>query len=132
MNPAPTGINLDRLIVTNVTPLTLGIALSDGTMDTLIPRGTAIPATKKDLYTTSSQSQRNVVIQVYEGEKPDKAKSNHLLGKFSLDVPTMKDLKGQWPEIEVTFTVSGEGLFTVGAKDLGTGQKTSINIERPQ
>ena len=52
------------------------------------------------------------------------------MGKFSLDVPPSGE-KNKWPEIEVTFTVNGEGLFNVAAKDLGTGQKTSINIERP-
>lgn len=105
----------------------MGIELSDGTLDTLIRRGTPLPASKTDLYTTSIDNQQSVIIKVFEGEKK-RAKANTLLGKFSLQV---RPAKAGTVKIEVTFEVTADGLFNVIAKDLQSMKKTFIQIERP-
>lgn len=124
--PSPFGVSLGSLVLTNVTPLTLGIELSDGTMDCLLPRGTPVPASKRDLYTTATLNQRSVIIKVFEGEHRH-AKDNSLLGKFALQVPPAP---AGAPKIEVTFEVTAEGMLVVSAADLATKQRTTVQIER--
>lgn len=117
---------LRNLVLTNVTPLTLGVELSNGAMDVLIHRATRIPVSRSDYYTTAQDNQGSVIVKVYEGESLD-AKQNSLLGKFSL--PVQRAPLGV-PKVEVQFSINSDGIFTVSARDLSTDVKQSIEIER--
>mmetsp|Transcript_147555 Transcript_147555/g.258003 ORF Transcript_147555/g.258003 Transcript_147555/m.258003 type:complete len:662 (-) Transcript_147555:328-2313(-) len=118
---------ISKLTLTSVTPLTLGLQLSDGMMDVLIPRATKLPTWKSDLYTTAVDSQASVVIRVYEGEAPVAA-YNNLLGQFSL---LLEPAPAGVPQIEVRFDITVDGLFCVEARNIASGQQTKISIQKP-
>lgn len=113
------------LLVLDATPLTLGIETVNGVFTSLIPRNTLIPAKKQQIFSTASDNQDTVDINVFEGERT-LAKDNHFLGHFFLrNIPLAP--RGV-PQIEVTFEVDANGILTVTARDMASGQKESINI----
>src|SRR5205814_903811 len=108
------------------TPLSLGVETLGGVMTVLIPRNTTIPTSKKEVFSTASDNQNAVTINVLQGER-EFAKDNRLLGTFNLtDIPPAP--RGV-PQIEVTFNVDVNGILTVAAKDLGTNKEAKITVQ---
>jgi molecular chaperone DnaK len=113
------------VLLLDVTPLSLGLETLGGVMTKLIDRNTTIPVKKSQVFSTASDGQTAVTIQVLQGDR-EMAADNRLLGKFDLIgiPPAPRGI----PQIEVTFNIDANGILHVGAKDLGTGKEQSIRI----
>ncbi len=139
-------------MITSVTPFALGIELADGDVDEILPKGSSLPTSRSSIYTTSVEHQRFVIISVCEVAQPsrgaigtersrqqpgaasssstsmnaDHNANRSRIGKFQLAVPAAPV---GVPKIEVTFSLTSEGLLFVSAKDLKTEKETTIRIE---
>ncbi|MCX4338235.1 MAG: molecular chaperone DnaK [Lachnospiraceae bacterium] len=114
-----------EILLLDVTPLSLSIETAGGIATRLIERNTTIPTRHSQVFSTYSDNQTAVDINVLQGERQF-AKDNKSLGQFRLDgiPPAMRGV----PQIEVTFDIDANGIVNVSAKDLGTGKEQHITI----
>ncbi len=114
------------VLLLDVTPLSLGIETLGGVSTKLIERNTTIPTQKSQVFSTASEGQTSVEINVLQGER-ELAKDNRTLGRFILDgiPPAPRGV----PQIEVTFDIDANGIVNVRAHDKGTGREQRITIQ---
>lgn len=113
------------LLLLDVAPLSLGVAMQGDVFGVVVPRNTPIPTNKSRTFTTVEDNQTTVTFPVYEGERTQ-CRDNRLLGEFELTgIPTMP--RGQ-AELVTTFEVDANGLLKVSATDRASGRKASISV----
>lgn len=115
----------ENLVLLDVAPLSLGVAMQGDIFGVVVPRNTPIPTNKSRTFTTVEDNQTTVTFPVYEGERTQ-CRDNRLLGEFELTgIPPMP--RGQ-AELVTTFEVDANGLLKVSAMDRASGRKASISI----
>ncbi len=114
------------VLLLDVTPLSLGIETMGGVSTKIIERNTTVPVSKSQIFSTASDNQPSVDINIVQGER-EFAKDNKPLGRFILDgiPPAPRGI----PQIEVTFDIDANGILKVTAKDKATNKEQSIRIE---
>jgi molecular chaperone DnaK len=119
------GGDVQGLLLLDVTPLTLGIETEGGVCTPMIQRNTTIPVKKSQVYSTASDNQPSVEVNILQGERQF-ARDNKSLGIFHLDgiLPARRGV----PQIEVTFEIDNNGIVKVSAKDKGSGKEQQISI----
>ncbi|MBI3185795.1 MAG: molecular chaperone DnaK [Myxococcales bacterium] len=114
-----------QVLLLDVTPQSLGVAIAGGYTRRLIPKNTTVPTSVSEAFNTSKDNQTSVKIMVLQGEN-EVAHQNELLGEFVLT--GLRQAKRGEVEIEVTFEINSDGIVSVSAKDRETGQRQSITV----
>ena len=117
--------DVSDILLLDVTPLTLGVETEGSVFTKMIERNTTIPTRRSEIFTTASNNQPEVEVHVMQGERA-MATDNMSLGRFKLQEipPAPRGI----PQIEVTFDIDANGIVSVSAKDLGTGQTQQVTI----
>ncbi len=119
------GGEVEDVLLLDVTPLSLGIETLGEVFTKIIERNTTIPTSKSQDFSTATDGQNSVEIQVIQGERA-MARDNKSLGSFLLTgiPPAPRGV----PQIEVAFEIDVNGILNVSAQDKGTGREQSIRI----
>ena len=113
-----------KMVLLDVTPLSLGIETFGGLMNVLISRNTTIPCKAGEMFTNAADSQEKMAIRVLQGER-EMARDNWELGKFEV---MMEKLPKGHARVGVQFRIDADGILEVLARDTKTGKDTVINI----
>ncbi len=113
------------VLLLDVTPHSLGLAIAGGYARQLIAKNTTVPTSMKEVFTTSNDQQTTVKIMVLQGES-EIAHENELMGEFLLN--GLRSAPRGELQVEVIFDINSEGIVSVSASDKETGQKQSITI----
>jgi molecular chaperone DnaK len=114
-----------KMLLLDVTPLSLGITVAGGYSAILIPKNTTVPTSATHIFTTVRDYQTSVKIMVLQGEG-QRAEDNELLGEFLLS--GLRSAPRGEVDIDVTFAISADGIVSVQAKDRETGTEASITV----
>lgn len=115
----------ESIVLMDVTTLSLGVETLDGIMNVVVPRNTVIPTTKKKLYTTSTDNEESVNINIYEGERK-LIKDNVHLGSFEL--VGLDPMPRGYAKISVSFKIDSSGIIEVTAEDLRDGNMNYVKV----
>jgi len=116
---------IDKAVLLDVLPLSLGIETQGGLFTRIIQRNTPLPASEARLFTTAADNQTSVDIHVLQGER-ELAVDNISLGRFQLQaIPPL--VRGM-AKIEVAFDVDVDGIVHVSATDLLSEKSKSIRV----
>ncbi|EFC37961.1 predicted protein [Naegleria gruberi] len=113
------------IILLDVVPLSLGVALVNDVYKVMIPRNTQVPARFADHFTTIKDNQTNILIDIYQGER-ELASKNKNLGQMVLSgiPPAPKGI----PNIKTTFSIDVNGLLFVESEDMASGSQVNMFI----
>jgi Fe-S protein assembly chaperone HscA len=115
----------DKLLL-DVTPLSLGIETMGGVVSKLIHRNSTIPASATEVFTTSVDGQRNVLIHVVQGER-ELARDCRSLARF--DLKDLQPVPAGMARVEVRFLIDANGILNVSARDMRSGKEQSVEVK---
>lgn len=118
--------DITGIVLVDVTPLSLGVETLGGVSSVLVPRNTAIPHRKSEVYTTASDNQAVVDVHVLQGEHRLVA-GNRTIGRFQMQgiFPAKRGI----PQIEVIFDLDANGILSVTARDQQSGKEHKVEIK---
>lgn len=117
--------DLTKVLLLDVTPLSLGIETFGGLMNVIIPRNSTIPVKAGETFTTAVDRQREMLIHLLQGER-EKAKDNWSLGKFAIE---FDEAPRGVPRVGVQFEIDANGVLQVLARDIRTGKEKTQKVQ---
>ena len=115
-----------KMLLLDVTPLSLGIEVAGGVTDKIILRNSTIPASATQHYTTQVDGQTNVAIHVLQGER-ELAKDCRSLARF--DLKAIPAMPAGLPRVEVRFLIDANGILHVTAREQRSGKEAEISVQ---
>jgi molecular chaperone DnaK len=117
--------SMRRMVLLDVTPLSLGIETFGGLMNVIIPRNTTIPCKAGEMFTNAADNQEKMGVRVLQGER-EMARDNWELGKFEVEMEKLP--KGR-ARVGVQFKIDADGILEVLAREISTGKDVVVKIE---